>query len=51
MRMRVTVSATHANTKLDLVAWQLRVGTGQALPLGQGQLRITGHAIEARLCA
>ena len=31
--------------------WQLRVASGEPLPLRQDQLCITGHAIEARICA
>src|SRR5207245_8826146 len=42
---------TEAITGLDLVEWQLRVASGQPLPLKQDQLRIHGHAIEARICA
>jgi 3-methylcrotonyl-CoA carboxylase alpha subunit len=42
---------TEAITGLDLVEWQLRVAAGQPLPLQQHELRITGHAIEARICA
>uniref|UniRef100_UPI00356AA95B biotin/lipoyl-containing protein n=1 Tax=Hydrogenophaga sp. TaxID=1904254 RepID=UPI00356AA95B len=39
-----------AITGLDLVEWQLRVASGEPLPLKQDQLRIHGHAIEARIC-
>jgi 3-methylcrotonyl-CoA carboxylase alpha subunit len=33
------------------VEWQLRVASGEPLPLTQDQLQIKGHAIEARICA
>jgi 3-methylcrotonyl-CoA carboxylase alpha subunit len=42
---------TEAVTGVDLVEWQFRVAAGEKLPLTQADIRLKGHAVEARLYA
>nr|CAG4649997.1 EOG090X02EP [Sida crystallina] len=50
-RLQVEHPISEMITGTDLVEWQLRVASGEPLPLNQDQIHLNGHAFEARIYA
>ena len=50
-RLQVEHPVTEMITGTDLVEWQIIVASGGKLPLKQKDIKLTGHAFEARICA
>jgi acetyl-CoA carboxylase, biotin carboxylase subunit len=50
-RIQVEHPITEETSRIDLLAWQIRVAAGERLPFREEDLRPVGHAIECRITA
>jgi 3-methylcrotonyl-CoA carboxylase alpha subunit len=50
-RLQVEHPVTEMVTGVDIVELMLRIAAGDGLPLAQADIRCSGHAVEARICA
>ncbi len=50
-RIQVEHPVTEMITGIDLVRWMMRIANGEPLTIHQGDVRLNGHAVEARICA
>ncbi|KQT52517.1 MULTISPECIES: acetyl-CoA carboxylase biotin carboxylase subunit [unclassified Aureimonas] len=50
-RIQVEHPVSEMITGIDLVRWMMRIANGEPLTLPQSDVRLSGHAIEARICA
>ncbi len=50
-RLQVEHPVTEMVTGIDIVELMLRIAAGDGLPVSQSDVRCSGHAVEARICA